>query len=273
MNILDDILITILTPTLNCGATLNFSLRSVKDLAARFPNRVQHLIGDGGSTDNTYDLLNDYEINHSWVSVRILPRMSIPLTLDALKKDATGRWIMVLNGDDTIDVNAITDLLCTGNLTVEPVIVCGDVGVLSFEGDWLGRRTCNVSLLDRFMSVNHPSMLVDYRVFDMVGPFGSDAPTAYDYIWTWRAYCEGIAFDYRPVVLAYARLGGLSQLRLRRAAWEIFCAKCRGGRCVSSSRDYLFFLGKFFVKSVLPNSLRRRVLAAYRHNTSSIDHY
>lgn len=268
-----DFFVSILTPTLNCAATLRETLDSVETLAEKLPGQIQHLIGDGGSTDGTMDQLAEYVRRNPWAAVHVLPGKSIPLTLDALLPEARGRWITVLNGDDTLDVSNMASLLAADNLPKGPAIICGDMEMYAVDGKKIGVRTCNVDQLNRFMSVSHPGMLADKRVFDRIGCFGPDAPSAYDYIWTWRAYRIGIPFDYRPLTLARFRLGGVSQRRLRRAQWEIFCAKRKAGAGFMAWQPYLTFLIKYAIKQVLPTAARRRVVAAYRQAVFSIDRY
>lgn len=266
-------LITILTPTLNCGPTLKDALRSVEMLHAKLPGAIQHLIGDAGSTDRSVDMLAQYTAMNSWAKVQTLRGLNIPATLNMLMRDARGQWIIVLNGDDYLDVDGMLCVVAQIGLPQAPTILCGEVGVLSVEGKSLGSRGCRLEQLDRFMSVNHPAMLVDKRIFDLVGLFDPKMPTAYDYVWTWRAFRAGIHFIGHPVVLAYARLGGISQSRAHCAAKEIFNAKVAGGRTLPALRDYVIYLLKAFLRSLLPEGVARRVTARFRQIVGSIDRY
>ena len=50
--------ITIVTATWNSGATLRHTMRSV--LSQSYPN-IEHIIVDGGSTDNTMEIVHELE--------------------------------------------------------------------------------------------------------------------------------------------------------------------------------------------------------------------
>ena len=153
------LLLTVLTPTLNCAPTLSDTLSSIAALEGRLPGKLQHLIGDAGSTDGTCELLEEHCKQHRWASISALRGFNVPSTLNTLLKKAHGHWIMVLNGDDAFDTDALSRLLLDVQFTATPLIICGDVAVYSAAGDRLGERVCRLDKLDEYMAVNHPAML------------------------------------------------------------------------------------------------------------------
>jgi glycosyltransferase involved in cell wall biosynthesis len=266
-------LLTVLTPTLNCAATLRQTLSSIAALEERLPGQLQHLIGDAGSTDGTAELLQAHCNQHPWATLAVLKACGVPATLNTLMKSARGHWIVVLNGDDTFDTDALSCLLGTIHVTNTPLIICGDVAVYSADGCPLGERGCRLDKLDEFMAVNHPAMLVERSVFDLVGPFDVSTPRNYDYVWTWRAFRAGINFIHYPKILAHARLGGISARHAKEAAREIRRVKMAEGEIMCAMRAYIPFAIKRYARAVLPAKTANKLTAVYRELRGSIDRY
>jgi hypothetical protein len=198
---------------------------------------------------------------------------NIPATLNELLGLAAGNWIMVLNGDDAIFAEAVAQVLFPVHSLTAPSVICGDVSVLSIGGQPLGSRVCRIEKLERFMAVNHPAMLVSRGAFEKVGIFDASVPTAYDYVWTWKAYRAGIPFRHVSVELAQARLGGISQSRAHRAALEIYRFKVAAGAPFSAARNYATYLAKAAVREVLPSGIMSRLTGVYRMLSGSVDRY
>ena len=91
--------VSVITATYNSGATLRDTLESV--LAQSYPD-IEHIIVDGGSTDNTMALVREYEPRYNGRLRYICePDKGI---YDAMNKGigmATGDVIGILNSDDS----------------------------------------------------------------------------------------------------------------------------------------------------------------------------
>jgi len=87
--------ISIITPSLNQGTFIERTIRSVQDQEVALP--VEYIVVDGGSTDNTLDILKRYSDRIRWVSEKDSGQS------DALNKGiamASGSIIGYLNSDD-----------------------------------------------------------------------------------------------------------------------------------------------------------------------------
>lgn len=265
-------LLTILTPTYNCASTLSETLQSVAALQTMLPGQVEHLIGDAGSTDGSAEIISRYVADNAWAKSPQTIGLNIPATLNELLRHSSGKWVVVLNGDDVFEVSALRTLIGEPSPEV-PSILCGQVSVLSMQGAYLGSRDCRPDQLERFMSINHPAMLVDRRIFKLIGPFDPSTPVAYDYAWAWRALRSGVPFTRHPVILAKVRLGGISQTRAMQGAGEILRTKFRAGCILPALRDYMAFLIKSWIRKLLPVRTLSALVRGYRKMTGSIEHY
>ena len=265
-------LLTVLTPTYNCAQTLPDTLQSVMDLQAQLPGNIEHLIGDAGSTDGSAGIISRYVAENAWAASYPAISLNIPATLNALLPHARGRWIVVLNGDDVFEVGPLRALMEEPQ-PERPSVLCGQVAVLSMQGIPLGARDCRPEQLGRFMSVNHPAMLVDRRVFDLIGPFEPSIVVAYDYAWTWRAFRSGVPFIRHPAILARARLGGISQTKASQVASEMLQTKLKAGCTLPALRDYLAYLVKAWFRKLLPTQTAAGLIRLYRRMTGSIENY
>jgi glycosyltransferase involved in cell wall biosynthesis len=94
--------LSIITPSFNQGRYIERTVRSVLDQKGDFD--LEHLVIDGGSTDNTLDILRRYEPRLRWLSERDDGQS------DALNKGfamATGEVVAWLNSDDTYQPGAL----------------------------------------------------------------------------------------------------------------------------------------------------------------------
>ena len=89
--------LTIITPTLNSDKSIAYTLNSV--FIQTYKN-IEHIIVDGGSTDNTLDIVNKHKIKQKII---IKKKSSIYEAINLGIKNSTGDYILVLNSDDFLN--------------------------------------------------------------------------------------------------------------------------------------------------------------------------
>ena len=93
--------ISLVTPSLNQGKFIEATIQSV--LSQNYPN-LEYLVMDGGSSDNTIDVLKSYSSQLQWVSEK-----------DKGQTDAINKGLRIASGEIVAYLNA-DDLLLPGTL-------------------------------------------------------------------------------------------------------------------------------------------------------------
>ena len=87
--------ISIITVCLNSEKTINYTLNSV--ISQNYSN-IEHIIVDGGSTDNTLNILKKYKFKNK--KVFYLKNKSLYSSINYGIKKANGGLISILHSDD-----------------------------------------------------------------------------------------------------------------------------------------------------------------------------
>jgi glycosyltransferase involved in cell wall biosynthesis len=266
-------ILTVLTPTLNCRRTIIDTLNSVVSVEKNFKGKVQHLIGDGGSNDGTVELIREYCNTHPFIKLFNFEGLNIPSTLNSLINLSIGNYLLILNGDDYILVDNFSKELRLIQDENFNGIYCGAIQIESHDSILLGKRLVSYSQINNFMSVNHPAMISHKSVFANIGNFDVESANSYDYCWTWKAFKSEVSFKLNDISIASMRLGGISQRRARLAAREIFLYKIKADQKLNAYTNYIIFYFKFFIKTLLPVFFLVYFIKIYRKLKKSKDYY
>ena len=153
--------ITIITPSFNQGAYIEETIRSV--LLQGYPN-LEYLIIDGGSTDQTVDIIKKYA---AWITYWV----SEPDRgqSDAINKGlarATGEWVNWLNSDDFLLPGALFALVAAARSDTRHILAGTTLNIR--DGATFGRYATRLETGPRapfFLGVNQPGSLL--RLADM----------------------------------------------------------------------------------------------------------
>lgn len=191
---------TIITPTFNQAKTLERTICSVLDQGYE---DLEFIVIDGGSTDETVDILRLYEDDLTcWISQ---PDLGPADAVNRALKIATGDVIGILPSDDVYLPS-----------TLDRVAAAFD----DTDTDWLVGQCDGID--DRDVAIpsratEHPQSLASYLMhdsghlplpatffaaylFNSYGPFDSDLQVAWDYEFS----CRLMAFGKQPRTIGYA---------------------------------------------------------------------
>jgi glycosyltransferase involved in cell wall biosynthesis len=239
-------LVSIVTIVRNGVQTLNRAIESV--LLQDYPC-IEHVIVDGQSTDGTLDLLraNDERIA-LWVSE---PDNGIS---DAFNKGiafSAGEIIGILNSDDWYEPGAISAAVETMQSSGAD-IVCGKLQY--WEGDCKTYLvTSDANLLERGMTVGHPTVFVRRDAYRKHGLFKTEFKLAMDYEWLLRAKLGGAEFRAVEQCLSNMQGGGVGDHRWRESQREV--AKARALYIPSAASRIAY--NAYVARSIFKGTVRR----------------
>jgi glycosyltransferase len=223
-------LVSIVTPTYNSAATVRNTLNSIRQ--QDYP-RIEHIVIDGLSADDTLKIISDFPHVSRVVSERdrgIYDAMNKGISL------ATGEVIGILNSDDSYTNDRVIS-------TVAAVFEDGSVDACYADLQYVDPRNTN-RVIRTWKSGRlsgksfhwgwmppHPTFFVRRRVYEQVGLFNTLLQSAADYEMMLRILVKHkLKACYIPQVMVKMSVGGMSnasfQNRIRanredRLAWKL----------------------------------------------------
>lgn len=202
--------ISIIIATYNAGKTLERCLNSI---APQKNEEIELIIIDGGSTDNTLNIIRSHEsIIDFYISERDKG------IYDAWNKGiekATGEWIMFIGADDVLLPDALAqymniihntpnienyDYICANN-----EFIGEDGKILKIMGEapsWNKMR--------RYMAAAHVASLHNKKnLFEKVGAYNIEYKICADYELLLRKK-DKLNFLFKPIHIAQMKIGGMS---------------------------------------------------------------
>lgn len=164
----EDSLVSIITPSYNQGTFIEETIKSV--LAQDYP-RIEYIIIDGGSTDNTHEVLREYDDRLIWISERDNGQA------DAINKGfkrAKGEILCWLNSDDTYELGAVSKAVDFLNSHPDVMMVYGEGNEIDEKGVLLRRfptskrydLTALIHVCDYMLQ---PTTFFRKTIFDKIG--------------------------------------------------------------------------------------------------------
>lgn len=206
--------VSVITATYNSGITLRDTLDSV--LAQTYPN-IEHIIVDGGSTDNTIAIVKELEPRYNG-RLRYISEPDKGI-YDAMNKGirmATGEVVGILNSDDFYTAPDTVETLINALRENQVDAVFGDIHYV--DGKDLTKPVRYYSsagfrrwkMLMGFMPA-HPSFYCRKEVYKRFGLFSTEYKVAADFENLLRLiYVGKISFKYVSKDCVTMRTGGAS---------------------------------------------------------------
>ncbi len=212
-------LVSIITIVLNGAQELRQTLDSVLQQTYEL---VEYIVIDGGSTDGTVEILKEYEPHLDYWTTEKDGGIS-----DAFNKGirkAGGEIVGLLNAGDWYEPDTVQQVVAVFQSDRNIGVICGS---LQF---WKGNRKeylCRSvpHLLEREMSVTHPTCFVRRDLYAKVGPFSLDYKLAMDYEMLLRLKKSGCRFVSLERVLANMQHNGVSEENWQAALRETHKAR------------------------------------------------
>jgi len=228
--------ISIVTPSLNQGRFIAQALESVR--AQQYPN-LEHLVYDGGSSDETLGILGACDDSSQWTHLRWRSGPDAGQS-DALNRgfgEAKGEIVGWLNADDRYSDGCFMHVQRAFADDPSLDVLYGDLAEVDERGEL--RRVRREIGFSRFILLYHrvsyipaPTAFFRRRVFDEGHRLRSDLHYAMDYEFFLRLSAHGYRIRHLPRVLAEFRTHAQSKsfrmaLAQAKEKRQILCAASR----------------------------------------------
>ena len=237
-------------------------------------DRVEYIVVDGGSRDNTLAQIKAREDQlEYWLSE---PDTGIS---DGFNKGISlcrGQVVGLINCGDWYEPEALAEVERWYRSDDPAGVLCG---LLQFRRGGVRATVTDVrpELLDSNMSVAHPACFVRRDLYLRYGGFNHDYRLAMDYELLLRLFVAGVRFRRCPRVLANMEHGGVSEQRWCQGLWETHrarqdhipdspWARSRHVRWLILRKQFRFFLERFGLHGLV--RLYREYLAPVRRTGS-----
>lgn len=171
-------LVSVVTPSFNQGEFIEETIKSV--LSQDYPN-IEYIVIDGGSTDNTLEILEKYSDKIKWISEYDKGQA------DAVNKGfemARGEILGWLNSDDTYCPGAISKAVEVLLTNPDIIMVYGDAHFIDREGCITGRYFTEPFDLQRLADVCficQPTAFLKSGVIEKAGMLDTNLQTCMDF--------------------------------------------------------------------------------------------
>ena len=212
--------ISIITATYNSQKTIQDCLQSLIDQTY---DNIEHIVVDGGSTDNTVEIIKNSSSVTKWISE------SNRGIFDALNKGiklSTGMVICFLHADDTFASNTVLGKIANA---FENKTVYGVYGNLDYIGKggkvvrkWRSKQYHPKDIRNGWMPP-HPTLFLKRKVYEELGNYDVRFKIADDYDYILRILTHwNYDIRYLPFVITNMQIGGASNKNPRSILQQSF---------------------------------------------------
>lgn len=265
---MEEPLVSVITITYNSEKTIESTVKSVIDQDYK---NIEYIIIDGQSTDKTLNILDQYRDKIA----KIISEKDDGI-YDAFNKGikaSTGEFIQIVNSDDIMDKNKISNCVKFMLENPEVDVLNGDLRMFKTEyKNYYEHRTGkNPSYFNKFHmgGLLHPTFFVKKTVYDFA--LFNKFKIGMDFDWALRVIKKGFIFDTISNNISYMRDDGVSNQDFKTSMYEDYHIAIKNGSNrilaflflnYSILKKYIFLLLKLFFPS--------KILYLFKPNKSVI---
>ena len=203
--------ISIITACLNSEKTLKYTLNSI--LIQDYRN-IEHVIVDGGSTDNTLNILKDYKLKKKKIILADKSKLYEAINIGV--KNSTGKIITILNSDDIYNSSNTLSSVINKIKNTNAKIILGNV--VYFKDDYFSKiirfyssKKFKYWMLKYGIMPPHTGSFLYKSIYTKYGMYNETYNIAGDFEFFLRLiYVKKIKFIITNILISRMKLGGIS---------------------------------------------------------------
>ena len=195
--------LSIIMPVYNAGNTIDKAINSVLE---QKQDDIELLIIDGGSTDDTKEVVNKYKNQ-----VDCFISEHDKGYADALNKGikiATGKYVMMLAGDDYLIKNSLKSAL--SSMKADTDVWCGAIVEKMKYGYRIDKSYKDLNRLYYECSLRHPATIFRKKVLEICGGYDTSLKCAADRELFLRLYTMKAHFQVEEIPMVVFSMEGMS---------------------------------------------------------------
>ncbi len=195
-------LVSIVTPSFNQGRFIRDTIESV--LRQTYPN-IEYIVMDGGSTDETVEILKEYGDRFDWESE---PDNGQTHAINKGLTKARGEVLAYLNSDDVLELDAVEKVVRFLQKNPEIDMVFGKAHYIDENNQITGeyKTSDNLGDLSSGCIICQPAAFWTRRVSRRIGLFDETLQLTMDYDYWLRMFASKTPIAYFDQFLASSRL-------------------------------------------------------------------
>jgi glycosyltransferase involved in cell wall biosynthesis len=194
--------VTIVTPSFNQGGFIQRTIESV--INQTYPN-IEYFVIDGGSKDETVDILKSYGNKFEWVSE---PDKGHAHAINKGFSRGHGEVLAFINSDDILELDAVAKVVAYFNQNPQVDILYGEAYYIDAADHVLRMYPTKEFSFDRLMEdcfICQPATFWRASIAQRCGPFDESLKVSIDYEYWLRMARAGGRFAHIPDILARSR--------------------------------------------------------------------
>lgn len=228
--------ISVITVCYNAAATIAATVNSVLNQTFR---DFEYIIIDGGSTDQTLEILEDARKDTD-ISFKMISEKDRGI-YDAMNKGiklASGKWYLFLNADDSLFNNTVFEKFHSFQIDHDADVIYGDCNRIKGNESRIDVADEDIELIRKGKFFCHQATFTKREWFDNF-QFNEKFPICSDYDFFLRLYLNGAKFLHFPEVVCNYSVEGLSNKRYYKTILENYKVRIQNGIDKDSAFVYL----------------------------------
>lgn len=197
--------ISIITITYNSENTIEETILTV--INQNYSN-LEYIIIDGGSKDNTLNIIQKYKSSISKVISE--PDKGISDAFNKGIRESTGEIIGIINSDDMLNINTLNELNDIIEKYPDYDVYYGNGIIFDEKNNHIYKPVNNIDDILKYMFICHPATFVKKTCYEKYGTFDIKYKCTMDFELLSRMYLNGAKFKYFDYECTWFRLGGTS---------------------------------------------------------------